>query len=1581
VISRVDFPSVLFILLALSLFLAPAGSSSYTFDNISDLDGAFNATSAFNSSGASRLGLGYRNGSSGDDLIGYWRFDNATGFDSFVARNQGYENCSSIGCDGNGGWQYSLTGDHSGSELTGATESVEPLEGSTMFSFGNTNDGPGYGRMNFSSVSTCCYRELRIDTYVNIDDEIEPSDTLKGQISRDGGDTWQTVWDKNGSDFTYLEWKKISHTVDNPPDNFAFRLEASNEYQSRYLVDNITLLGESPTRFPDYSGEKVDAELFNRPRYKAEGIFSTSGVSMSGRDSYINISQILSDRNEFAASFWTNITGYNDDIAFSSGGSGTDQVAVWMDSSQGISFSVWDGSQSAVVSSSSAPLGWTHIVVDWDGSTARLYVNGSLEGSKSFSGDGTIGDTGNNMFIGRDIGGNYSESAFEEFRIYNKSLSEDKIDQLYFYGGNGIFTGHYQDRLALGADEIPTRLEVASNNLGGLNNSFFNISNSISEETVEVDSGESYTNYSLGLKEGGELDLGVNFTSPDVFTTPLISNFTLYTDFAPLIEEPVFNYNPLEGGQTLNITVRVLSEDNDIQEVLVNISDPSDNLRVNNEVMERIPQSDNYYYNLTIENKTSNIGYWEVNATAEDDNTVRSNSSVLEVVERQPPLWRNMEQDKDSISASGSNKLSAEGFDSGTLSKAVLATNETGGWDNKSSYGSPETGINTSGTYTLTSFTWDNDSVKGENVSWRIWYADALSQYNSTNVSTFYVQTEDTVPPEITVFSPANDTLDTSSLDLQVKADENIDTWLYSLDSSENITFNPNISLTDLEEGGHRLEVWANDSSGNFGKESRYFNVDTESPNHRNLKDTAVGNLTQGDQANISVEFRDENSGVRKVYLATNETGEWENKSVYRSPEIYNNVSGEWINKKFYWDNNSFTGLLMYRVWIRDEAGNWNSTEDGSIRVEKADIQLFEAVENSSDWREGDFYGTSADRNNNSGILGIGYLNRTTAEAWSPEKNLTAFYRLDREVSGSGGTVKDYSGYLNSGFTNGGIYTSASGVYSTPGFDFDGQDDWVNISSVADDLAGKGFTFAGWIKTNQGDGRAIGGVNTESKGNRMILYVYNDVLSLYDGSHHPASTVVADGEWHFFAVTANSSTGTVHYYVDGVQEPDSFTTSEQISSTDRVALGMEWDSTPSEFFYGRMDEMQIYDKALNPEQIEQLYFNGSNPYEGSYNTTFNLKPAQKPFKVHVESSNINYTEANFTISTTEGESQSFSLDEGSKSRNYTLDFSEKGGNTTLSIDLESKDEVYTPLVNSFSFYTLTEEEPEYDLITNNVTFSKTDPVEGEEIEVTANVSNNGSNNLRDVSIILDLETFNGTVWEKEDSKEKVVDLASNESKLLNFTWKAEIGPWRAEVRPDPDNIVKETNETNNDLSNSLEIPSYQVLNGRTVSDMILGGNDQKLISWSAEDFNGTIFALDAENTFSIDKLKPLNGSDDLGQADEALSLLGHNDSLQELYDTDGDGEPDSTECVPVSGEDLCEIPMVNSTNTSSFQTGITYQKDQVGFDGSQPLVFLTEVNQSKQGKYGVYDYELKVPSTLGSQEGSSGEVNLYMEIR
>ncbi len=169
-----------------------------------------------------------------------------------------------------------------------------------------------------------------------------------------------------------------------------------------------------------------------------------------------------------------------------------------------------------------------------------------------------------------------------------------------------------------------------------------------------------------------------------------------------------------------------------------------------------------YSFNVTndvqifADNQSKNQGWIIIDSNEATQNTRKtyttSNSAtanqrpLLQVnwTDIQAPGWSNQSQNASTINNTDSVKLSAYWTDNVNLSYAVLSTNETGAWANKSGvYGSPLQIGPSIGNWS--NFTWSNSSVSGI-IGWRIWANDTQGNWNVTDIATINVTVPNTAP-------------------------------------------------------------------------------------------------------------------------------------------------------------------------------------------------------------------------------------------------------------------------------------------------------------------------------------------------------------------------------------------------------------------------------------------------------------------------------------------------------------------------------------------------------------------------------------------------------------------------------------------------------------------------------------------------------------------------------------------------------------------------------------------------------------------------------------------------------------------
>jgi hypothetical protein len=364
-----------------------------------------------------------------------------------------------------------------------------------------------------------------------------------------------------------------------------------------------------------------------------------------------------------------------------------------------------------------------------------------------------------------------------------------------------------------------------------------------------------------------------------------------------------------------------------------------------------------------------------------------------------------------------------------------------------------------------------------------------------------------------------------------------------------------------------------------------------------------------------------------------------------------------------------------------------------------------EVFETSSiqEWNQGSFSKTSATRNANSGNLGLGYRNGTTSDS------LVGYWRLDSSVSGSGGTVKDYSGNKNDGTAKNGVTAGAEGVFSTNSFSFDGSDDYVALdkSFSCSDCFPNGLTVSFWFKrtgTGSNGPDRVGPTFDRSEYFSFIVDAgwtnNNDqmVFSVTDeeGTHDLFSPdPIPLDEWHLWTGVWSPSDGKMYLYRDGnlISSLNSgnnlgsgktrygfFNSGSEASSFDGDKNG--------DHSKGPIDEVKIYEEALISSEVKQLYLRGK-PFHGNYTRTVNSGQNQEWSNLEAGSSIPSGTEASAVFRSVDsggkvlGE-EKVNLQDGFKNYSLNVPSSE---DFEISFEGNSSNPTESWSVSNFSVYT------------------------------------------------------------------------------------------------------------------------------------------------------------------------------------------------------------------------------------------------------------------------------------------------------
>tara|TARA_R100001591_G_scaffold161_1_gene309 strand:+ start:178 stop:2091 length:1914 start_codon:yes stop_codon:yes gene_type:complete len=182
-------------------------------------------------------------------------------------------------------------------------------------------------------------------------------------------------------------------------------------------------------------------ESIGKPVYKFHNLHS---VDFDGVDDFIQLGEPIS-YTQHTISTWVKITNSGSSkTIFDSRDSANDGIRLRTDSSENIIYRVND---SALTSTNSYVDEWVHIVGTYDGTTQKLYINGSLDQSATTTQEVSVTT---NAKIGAR---NFDDRALEflgkidELAIFDRALEEEEVTKIYRikYGANLVQNGRFDE--------------------------------------------------------------------------------------------------------------------------------------------------------------------------------------------------------------------------------------------------------------------------------------------------------------------------------------------------------------------------------------------------------------------------------------------------------------------------------------------------------------------------------------------------------------------------------------------------------------------------------------------------------------------------------------------------------------------------------------------------------------------------------------------------------------------------------------------------------------------------------------------------------------------------------------------------------------------------------------------------------------------------------------------------------------------------------------------------------------------------------------------------------------------------------
>ncbi|MEE9366521.1 MAG: LamG domain-containing protein [Dehalococcoidales bacterium] len=188
------------------------------------------------------------------------------------------------------------------------------------------------------------------------------------------------------------------------------------------------------------------------------------------------------------------------------------------------------------------------------------------------------------------------------------------------------------------------------------------------------------------------------------------------------------------------------------------------------------------------------------------------------------------------------------------------------------------------------------------------------------------------------------------------------------------------------------------------------------------------------------------------------------------------------------------------------------------------------------------------------------------------------------ELDGSSFASKDAYGH---------VCTVTGALWRPNGHYFDGTDDYIDCGSGSSFDVTDNVTLEVWIYvTSTAGSRYICGKNPD----KWALMFSNGSMipaSYMDGvvhKSHGAAAAINQSEWYQLAFTYDKDGGSNNrsIYINGRVSAQQTTTGAIGTSATSFFVG-SYDAVPNNPFDGRIGEVRVYNRALNPQEIQHNY--------------------------------------------------------------------------------------------------------------------------------------------------------------------------------------------------------------------------------------------------------------------------------------------------------------------------------------------------------------------------------------------------------
>ncbi|MBI2968107.1 MAG: PKD domain-containing protein [Bacteroidetes bacterium] len=189
------------------------------------------------------------------------------------------------------------------------------------------------------------------------------------------------------------------------------------------------------------------------------------------------------------------------------------------------------------------------------------------------------------------------------------------------------------------------------------------------------------------------------------------------------------------------------------------------------------------------------------------------------------------------------------------------------------------------------------------------------------------------------------------------------------------------------------------------------------------------------------------------------------------------------------------------------------------------------------------------------------------------------------------GNANDESGNNYHGTVNGSVLSPDRFGNPNTAYNFDGSNDYILVDSIPPVNFGTGdFTLSTWCKAGLSQLTYPQILSTRSGASDGFIHgLFSDGQFFFQtGSSatvFSSSGDIRDNQWHHLITVRN--TGIVTVYLDGVQV-GSGNVSTNISSPNSLYMGWDIGNPSVTYFNGLIDDIRIYNRALNSAEIQAL---------------------------------------------------------------------------------------------------------------------------------------------------------------------------------------------------------------------------------------------------------------------------------------------------------------------------------------------------------------------------------------------------------